>query len=229
MPAMPYEAQQADHACGAACLCMVYRSLGVACDQAEVRAAVTRDRRGRPRCWTHLLCQDVLRRGLAGVIVQAKEPWVGLRQCHEHSLRVVLHLRMAGHSSAGHYCVLAGIDEERVTLHDPLVGPERTLGREELLALWRPRGEVVGQILLAVGNTGLPSVCATCGSSLSPNFPCPLCRRGVALQLAEALGCADDSCPGRLWRACFCPWCDGRIEHLGEEPWRPTLKRSWRS
>ena len=211
MPAMPYEAQLDDHACGAACLCMVYRSLGLACDQAEVRAAVTRDRRGRPRCWTHLLCQDVLRRGMAGVIVQAKEPWEALRRCHVHSLRVVLHLRMTVHTSAGHYCVLAGIDEKSVTLHDPLAGPERVLGREELLVLWGARGEVAGQVFLAVGKHRLSTACPICGSSLSPNVACPLCRESVTLQPDAALGCADDSCAGRLWRACFCPWCDARM------------------
>jgi hypothetical protein len=223
--AIPYIPQDDPNACGAACLCMVYRSLGIECEQSDVLAAVSRpNARGATRCWTNLMCRDALSRGLAGLIVQARAPAPVPRTCLDASLRVIVNHRLNPHDRAGHFSVLVAIDEDRVVLHDPLTGPERTLWREEFLALWTAGGEVVGQVLLTVGRRRPAPNCSHCGTALPEEVRCPLCRKPVPLLPGEALGCGRDACGGRLWRACHCPWCDYRIEALGDEPWRPTRK-----
>ncbi|MEI4861631.1 hypothetical protein Q8G41_29010, partial [Klebsiella pneumoniae] len=71
---VPYERQVntlSPRMCGAAALCMVYRSFGVVCSQEEVwPALVAPSATGVPCARTYLLCADALRRGLAAVTLQ---------------------------------------------------------------------------------------------------------------------------------------------------------------
>jgi hypothetical protein len=227
MDAIPFEAQQdtpAERRCGAAALCMVYRSFGLACTQAEVWQEIARpDSLGNRCARTYLLAQDALRRGLAALVVQADDAWQTLRACAAPGLRVILNHRIAPDSTAGHYSVLVGFGDEYALVHDPRRGPGRRLGREELLALWRPfraRSEITGQVLAAFADGSPPvAACPSCGQSVPPSVPCLSCRAPIALRPAAALGCGTAGCPGRTWKRLFCPQCDtARVQIPGFAP-----------
>src|SRR5438309_779044 len=124
--------------CGAAALCMVYRSFGLACEQAEIWSEIARGPRGRRLSRTQLLCQHAIRRGLSGLIVQASDPWAALQRCGAGGLRVILNHRLSATKLEGHYTVLVRLDEEAVFVHDPAAGPERRISRDDFHRLWKP-------------------------------------------------------------------------------------------
>src|SRR5262249_52843482 len=102
---IPYEPQRKvpdARMCGAAALCMVYRSFGIPCEQIEVWEQVARGPRGRRAARTHVLCQDAGRRGLSGLILQAADPWAALQRCAAHGLRVILNHRLSLAKPDGH-------------------------------------------------------------------------------------------------------------------------------
>jgi hypothetical protein len=206
---IPYEAQERPDGCAAAALAMVYRSLGLACAQAELWPRVSGRVRGAPRGKTHLLCQDALSRGLRAAIVRASSPWPALRACFAAGIRVILHHRLSEGDGSGHYSVLAGLEGASLSLHDPLLGPGRALGQDEFLRLWGPRGrEGVGHVLVAVAASAGEMVCDVCGEAWPEAIPCAGCGGAVGLRPAEALGCLADGCAGRRWAECYCPACD---------------------
>src|SRR5438445_299852 len=91
---IPYEEQADRRACGAASLCMVYRSFGLACSQPEVWARVARPGpREIPRSNTHQLCADALGLGLAALTLRARDPWRVLELCVRNSVRAILNYR----------------------------------------------------------------------------------------------------------------------------------------
>lgn len=205
---IPYEAQRDGNACGAACLCMVYRSLGLACAQAEVLAAVSRRGWRGDRCHTHMLCQDALSRGLAAVIVRASPDLAALRACLDVPLRIIVQHQLRRGEPSGHYSVLLDAGGDEIVLHDPLEGPSRRVTWREFQLLWQRCGEVAGQMMLAVAACSRAARCETCAAELPAEVPCRLCGKAVPLTPPEALGCLRESCPGRRWRSFFCPWCD---------------------
>jgi ABC-type bacteriocin/lantibiotic exporter with double-glycine peptidase domain len=210
---IPYERQQDRRGCGAAALCMVYRSLGVACVQAEVWRRLARPGPwGALRTNTWRLAADALRCGLAALVLQTREPWAVLSTSAARDVRVILNHRLRSGSAEGHYSVLVAVDDEAALLHDPEAGPARHLRRAELLELWRPErgcGEVAGYVLVAVSNrTPDPSACAACGLILPEAIPCPACREPVPLLPGPVAGCLTAACPGRTWDRIFCPGCD---------------------
>jgi hypothetical protein len=217
---IPYEAQTGPLSCGAAALCMVYRSLGYPCDQAGVHAAVTRHGPGGQRvAFTHLLAGDALKRGLGALIVQARSPWRLLQRCADSHVRAVLNHRLTDDNPAGHYSVLVGVGEEQVTLHDPLNGPGRVLPKGDFLRLWSPSWpspSVVGHVLLAIGDPAEAPVCRHCAAAPPANCRCRWCRASVPLRPGVVLGCAAEGCPARLWHHCYCPWCDHSFSTLAE-------------
>ena len=73
---LPYERQVlSTHTCGAAALCMVYRSFGVACSQQEVWPAIAASyTAGSFRARTYLICAHALRRGFAAVVHYGARP-----------------------------------------------------------------------------------------------------------------------------------------------------------
>src|SRR5438552_680660 len=102
---IPFERQwtaPSSRMCVAAALCMVYRSFGLACEQAEVWDHVARGSRGRRLARTQLLCKDALRRGLSALIVQGRDPWAALRRCAADGLRVILNHRLSPTKREGH-------------------------------------------------------------------------------------------------------------------------------
>jgi hypothetical protein len=213
---IPYEKQSDPHAdrmCGAACLTMVYRSLGVPATQQEVWTRVARSNvRGRAAGATYLVAQDALNRGLAAVAIQARNPVQALRRCEEHGIRAILNHRLKEDASTGHYTVLVGVGKQDVALHDPLYGPSRQVPQAELLDLWRPRylnAEIVGNVLVGIAPRAEESaVCPACQTPIPPSIACPGCGKPVPLRPAALLGCMNPACPERQWEAICCPFCD---------------------
>ncbi len=212
----PYE-KQADpelrRMCGAACLCMVYRSLGKQISQTEIWPGIAkRNRFGSLASTTHLMVSHALKLELDAVAVQTRHPLQALRTCHKNGIRAILNHRLHSGSAAGHYSVLVDIDEASVVLHDPLFGPFRRLAHDELLELWRPslpNSEIAGNALIAVSARNAASLdCELCKTPIPPQVNCPKCNCAVGLQPAALLGCANDSCAARLWNYLCCPACD---------------------
>jgi hypothetical protein len=222
----PYERQENGWRCGAAALCMVYRSFGIACVQAEVWRQVGRaDRRGRMDSPTHLLARDALRHGLSAVIVQAADPWGMLTRCGAAGLRVIIHQRLRLGCMQRHFSVLVRIDDDAVLLHDPLYGAGRRVQRHYFLGLWSSSDEQPGDVLVAfTDRPPTPCVCAACGAGVPAAIPCPRCRDVLPLQPAAALGCVTPGCRERGWRLLFCPHCDLPLPELpSAEPERMDL------
>jgi hypothetical protein len=198
---------------------MVYRSFGLECTQQDIWDKVSRhDLHGSRRALTYLLAADALERGLAALVLQAREPWPLLQRCAEHGVRVILNHRIKADSPAGHYAVLVSITDAEVTLHDPQQGPNQTVAREELLKLWEPgwgRCEIVGRVLVAISKAAAAApACAVCAATLPAHAACPRCRKDMPLEPGIALGCAGEKCAARLWKHLYCPFCDGRRSEL---------------
>ena len=205
--------------CGAAALCMVYRSLGIGGTQQELWERIARrDRHGTRAARTHLLAHDALKHGLSALIVQASDPWRVLRQCAAARICVILNHRLKTDSPLGHYTVLLGLEDRHVILHDPQFGPQRRLDRDQLLRLWLPLpqgSEIPGNTLVAFSRSGSESAdCPACSTGMPPSIPCPGCRSAIPLRPAAVLGCVAESCPGRLWRRLFCPDCDRSLTQV---------------
>jgi ribosomal protein L40E len=224
--AIPYERQQdadGNRMCGAAALCMVYRSFGVACAQADVWHAVAG---GTRSARTRLICVDCLQRGFDALIVRARVPWDVLRVCSGNSIRAILNHRIAHTSPHGHYTVLVGLDDGRAVVHDPKAGPAQNLDRTLLLQLWQPNGpasEITGRVLVAIARREHATVvvCSRCRAPIPESARCGRCAATIRLQPAAVLGCVAEDCDGRLWEALFCPQCDtdrNQITPAGDEP-----------
>ena len=219
---IPFEEQEhttADRMCGAASLCMVYRSFGNGGSQRRIWERIARpDREGKRAARTNLLAVNALHHGLSAVVVRASAPWQTLVKCAAGGVRVVLNHRLAADSPLGHYTVLVKIQDRHVVLHDPQFGPNRRLTRDELLDLWRPingRCEIVGHILVAIVQPNEDSAaCGLCGTAAPKSVFCPGCNSTIPLQPTAALGCALKDCPARTWRYLFCPYCDRRFSEV---------------
>lgn len=216
---IPYEKQPDEPPrlmCGAAALCMVYRSYGLELTQESVWPYISRSGfAGQKVARTYLLAADALRHGLTAVVFQAKDPWPTLRRCLNADLRVIVNHAIGGQRFSGHYSVLTGCDDDGLTLHDPLVGPDRRLTKSEFLELWQPRygrGDVVGNILVAFADhSQWPTVCAECGHVNPTSWVCSICRKDCPLQPLAGLGCTQKDCARRVWQRLYCPYCDREI------------------
>ena len=231
----PYEAQQGEWMCGAAALCMVYRSLGQDARQREVWQSISSKNRsgvliGRAR----LMCQDAWSRGLSAVLLQAKDLWLALSDCLANDVRVILRHRFDLKSSAWHFSLVVGIDCDRALLHDPRVGPLRPMNRTEIQALAWPRQDFrhglwstdqeLGNIIVAFRHAEEETnCCPSCGQQIPEAIGCPRCDCRIPLRPAAALGCADDGnglglpfglCPTRRWQAVLCPFCATRLTYV---------------
>jgi hypothetical protein len=213
---IPYEKQsdpQSNRTCGAACLSMVYRSLGKEVPQAEIWPAIAKSNKlGSLSSTTHLMAQDALNRGFSAVAIQARHPLQVLRLCRESNIRGILNHRLQPDSPAGHYTVLVDIDDKNVLLHDPFFGPSRRLSYAELLDLWQPRfpnSEIVGHVFLGIAaEVPAAPACQFCHTDRPVAVECPRCKKPVGLQPSMVLGCMNDSCIARMWNYLCCPACD---------------------
>jgi len=222
---IPYEKQsdpQNNRTCGAACLSMVYRSLGKEVPQAQIWPVIAKPNKfGSIASTTHLMAQDALNRGFSAVAIQARHPLQALRLCRESGIRGILNHRLQPDASAGHYTVLVDIDDKNVLLHDPFFGPSRRLSYAELLELWQPRfpnAEIVGHVLIGIA-AQLPALpaCQFCHTPRPVAVDCPRCKKPVALQPCTLLGCMNDACITRMWNYLCCPSCD-YTWNFGMEP-----------
>lgn len=218
-PAIPFE-KQADtpgsRRCGAACLCMIYRSFGLDCSQDEIWSKIARKgARGSHSARTYLMGADALERSFPALVIQASDPWRLLQRCDKHGVRTILNHRVSVEAAVGHYTVLVALDEDQAIVHDPKTGPCQRLARETLLQMWQPRGspsEITGRVLIALAPENVPaSPCPTCETPPPDSLPCPQCDKPVVLQPASVLGCMSAECPERDWACLFCPFCDGRL------------------
>lgn len=198
--------------CGAAALRMVYLSFGIDVSQPLIWPRVSRhDGCGIRSARTHLLAADAERRGLRASIIQADCPREVLARCWDHDIRVILNHRPHAASRAGHYSVLAGVDERGLEMHDPQAGPARQIAWDEWIELWRPNhpeSEIAGQIMVALWrDETIYLACQTCGQTLPESIACANCGRALSLHPVP-LGCGIGACPARLWRRLYCPGCD---------------------
>lgn len=215
--AIPYERQsEADgsRSCGAACLSMVYRSLGKDIPQAEIWPAISKPNRfGAVSSTTYLMAQDAINRGFRAVALQARHPLQTLRLCRESGVRAILNHRPQAGSPTGHYSVLVDVLEREAVLHDPAYGPSRRLSHAELLDLWQPGSpdsEISGFVLIAIGPAKpmTTRACEFCHVPFPGGAECPRCRKPVPLMPDEPLGCANTACIARMWNYVCCPYCD---------------------
>jgi len=215
--AIPYQTQAGDlggRACGAACLSMVYSSLGAEVPQSEIWPKIAKENRfGQVSSTTFLMAQDALNRGFRAVAVQARHPLQALRLAKSAGVRVVLNHRVQRESAAGHYTVLVDIDNTHVVLHDPLYGAANKLTYKELLELWLPQvpnSEIVGGMLIAIAPKTSPAIpaCEFCHTPIPAIVDCPRCKKPVGLAPGAILGCVKDGCIARMWNWVCCPACD---------------------
>jgi hypothetical protein len=214
--AIPYEKQfdlQASRTCGAACLSMVYKSLGQEVPQRLIWPLIAKKNiYGSIASTTHLMAADAVTRGFAAVAIQARHPLQALRVCRDSGIRVILNHRLKPDSPAGHYTVFVDMDETHVILHDPYFGPSRKLPHAVFLELWQPRlpnSEIVGNFLIGIAEKPpAPVPCEICGSTITTPVQCPRCKNPVALQPSALLACMNNACGARLWNYVCCPSCD---------------------
>jgi len=220
--AIPYERQAepgTSRTCGAACLCMIYRSFGKTVPQSEIWPAISKvNQFGSLASTTHLMTQDALNRGFAAVAIQARHPLHALRVCYENGIQAILNHRLHGNSGVGHYSVLVDLDGNHVVLHDPTSGPSRRISQAELLALWQPHfsdSEIVGGVLIAVASDPPPmEECRFCHTVIPPSVECPRCRKSIGLSPRAVLGCVKHDCIARMWSHLCCPSCDLMVDSI---------------
>jgi hypothetical protein len=213
---IPYEKQSGSETgrmCGAACLSMVYRSVGREVPQSEIWLAIAKENRfGSLASTTHLMAKDALNRGISAVVMQARHPLQALWSCQQSGIRVILNHRLRRDAPTGHYSVLVDIDAKSVVLHDPYFGPSRRLSHAELLELWQPyfrNSEILGNALIGVAaRPPAVSACQFCRSPMPANVECPNCNNLVGLQPGALLGCVNNTCIARMWNYICCPSCD---------------------
>jgi len=226
--AIPYEKQSealTGRACGAACLSMVYRSLGMEVPQDEIWPAIAKENHlGQVSSTTYLMARDALNRGFSAVAIQAHQPLHALRVCRANDICAILNHRVRRDSAAGHYTVLVDIDDKKVVVHDPLLGAGRSLSHAELLDLWLPRGaksEIAGGVLIAICGPEVAPVtaCKFCRTPIPLRVDCPQCQKPTNLHPAGVLGCINLGCVARLWNWVCCPSCDYAFSfHAGAKP-----------
>jgi len=216
-PAIAYEKQfdmQASRTCGAACLSMVYRSLGQEVSQRLIWPLIAKKNiYGSIASTTHLMAADAVTRGFSAVAIQARHPLQALRVCRDSGIRAILNHRLQPDSPAGHYTVFVDIDETNVKLHDPYFGPSRRVAHDVFLDLWQPRlpnSEIVGNFLIGIAPAESRDVppCETCHAPRLKVIQCPRCKNAVSLEPLPLLGCMNNSCASRLWNYVCCPSCD---------------------
>lgn len=213
---IPYERQQGSRTCGAAALCMVYRSFGMDCTQLTVWDAIrTPDSSGRDYTATDRMIRDALSRGFYAAAGRATDALHTLALCKDNSIRAILSHRVNRDSDLGHYTVLIDINDEAVIVHDPDPdrGPSRSIPRSDLLELWNPRppqSGITGNILITIVNQLPPeSRCSQCGQ---PSIPCPQCGNSTPLSPIPVLGCFRRQCRERIWEAVICAYCNAGLD-----------------
>jgi hypothetical protein len=213
---IPYERQsepETGRTCGAACLSMVYRSLGEVVPQTQIWPSIAKPNRGGSLAsTTHLMARDALMRGFSAIAIQVRHPLQALRICRQSGVRAILNHRLRQDTPTGHYSVMVDLDEKNVVLHDPYYGPARNVPHAELLELWQRRfstSEIVGNLLIGVASQPASiAVCELCQTPIPAIVECPKCAQEVPLRPSTLLGCVNTACARRMWNYICCPACD---------------------
>lgn len=195
--AIPFEAQEnrfGRRRCGAAALTMVYRSFGIATDRETIGLELDGYESNLNRARTFHLSRNAVEHGLAAIPCRLRNPWKFLITGISDDLRIILNHRIRSDSPFGHFTVLidANKNNETICVHDPQLGPNRTLSKAELLELWTPHGtddEITGRVAVLISNE--PSNEALCKK----------CENRFSLKPFERY--FKDSI-----QTVFCPWCD---------------------
>ena len=190
---MIYEHQLGERRCGAATLVMVYRSFGLTFDQETLWNELQRYSVEKTRTRTFHLARNTLEHGFSAVVVRVREPAAFL-SADFSQVRMIPVCRTRRNSGKGHFSLFLGADDQTVSLHDPLFGPNRSLDLAEFLELWTPRStddEITRNIAVLIAE--------------SRNEPtvCPMCSKTFFL---DPLRFFD----GEALETMFCPYCDGR-------------------
>jgi hypothetical protein len=226
---VPFERQNDPATCGAAALAMVYRSFNIDRRQEQIWPAIaSRSALGKWCARAQSLVADAGRCGLHALVVQARDPWVIPALCLDHAVRVILNHASDPTTGAGHFSVLRALTLEHIVLHDPDVGPDRMVTRDEFLRLWNPRAprrEILDQVLIAIADEASSlGPCPLCSATAGDEFVCPGCRQTVVVQPLVVLRCLTNWCPMRAWEQVFCPNCDLHwADGLSSARRRPTL------
>lgn len=193
--------------CGAAVLCMVYRSFGFEADHDAIWDELhSPENNGAapgktPNLRTNALVKHLRenRPGFDALAVRIGSPWEFLLEFKATEQRLILNHRTRPNSPEGHFTLLCGLDpeRERVYLHDPQAGPFRELKKAEILPLWQPikgrRNEISGNIAIIVAQKpdipkNYATTCQTCAADFSKEFIadyenfeifCPQCDRVI--------------------------------------------------
>src|SRR5580700_5734577 len=87
----PFEMQKTRWSCGAAVLCMVYRSFGIDCNQDQIWEIIEdKSIRGRSCSRAQTLAVDAIGRGLYALVIQVRDPWLLLNRCVEQSVAAII-------------------------------------------------------------------------------------------------------------------------------------------
>ena len=216
---IPFEPQRTidgSRTCGAAALTMVYRSLGLPCEQLVVWQRVAEEiRTGVKATRTHRLALDACNQGLPAVTLQAEQPDQLLARLLQTGSRVILNHRLDPQSQLGHYSVLLRFDGHKIEIHDPHHGPNRVLPWPEFAELWKPSAEaseIIGHVLVAIGVPPRHSEeHSQCGHELPSHWTCPRCDRPIPTSPADVVRYAANGGGVPLWKRLFCPHCDWAI------------------
>ena len=196
---------------------MVYRSLGLLCEQHDLWQRVAEEiRPGVKATRSHRLALDACQQGLAAITLQTERPAELITQLLGTKARVILNHRLNPQSHLGHYSVLLRFDGRQIKIHDPHRGPKRVLPWSEFAELWAQPGgksEIVGGVLVAIGRVSTEQdACSYCGQKLPSQWTCPRCSKSIPAGPAGVLGCTAEGCRQCLWKRQFCPHCDWAIQ-----------------
>lgn len=134
--------------CGAACLEMVYRHMGLTRTMEQIWPCIQGkdNRSGRVNCRTFLMEQDALKHGFVANLISADKPISLIEKCLSENICIIALCRLKG-EPLGHFCVITGRSFKGIHLNDPMLdasrGRNRIISEKELTEALRPMGEVV--------------------------------------------------------------------------------------
>ncbi len=215
--------------CGAAALVMVYRAWNIHVTQEHVWQELCQDAKGLATdsaIRTLHLARHATRSGLCAVACRMKKPWEFLTRyfaaqhvtgCARTDSQIILNHRLSLDSVKGHFTVPVAFQshEKKLTVHDPQFGAFLPKTKSEMLELWQPKtdhlgntipgNEITGNIVLIVSGVTARSDTnvhkSFLGSPISLTKQCTRCGETFGLPgfLSENRG---------LFCRFFCPACD---------------------
>lgn len=195
--------------CAAVALAMAYRSLGQPASPADIWQRLATGAGPDGHIASYRLAADALNRGLQAVVLRAEpDPIAALRLLSNTGWRAILNHQLITNRRWGHFSMLVAVDDQRIVLHDPNLGPHRTYSHAAWPRLWLPNAEISGFVVIAIGSPN--------PSALQLEIICPKCATEIPLP-ADLLQTAAGE-PVTCWDCLFCPRCDAAICMPNIEP-----------